>query len=128
MADEIALTIPRERSFHGVAHLVVGGIGSRLGLTFEALEDLQLALGTLLEQDEAEGEVTVVLRIVDGAIQATVGPFDADRLRRRLSRDEGVGLRRVLDTVADRVELLNRDDGTFVELSKELPARTVERS
>ena len=48
MTDEIVLTLPRDREFHGVAHLVVGGLGSRLDLTIEHLEDLQLALEALL--------------------------------------------------------------------------------
>jgi hypothetical protein len=123
MADEIVLTIPRERPFHGVAHLVLGGIGSRLELTFEALEDLQLALASLLEQDDGAGEITVTVRLADGAIETAVGPFDGTRLRNRLARADGVGLQRLLDTVADRFEVVDREDGTFVELSKELPAR-----
>jgi hypothetical protein len=125
MPDEITLTIPRERPFHGVAHLVVGGIGSRLDLTLETLDDLQLALGRLLEQDDRGGEVTLVLRLTDGAVEATVGPFESERLRGDLAEQEGVGLRRVLDTVADRVEVHERADGMFVELSKVLPKRDV---
>ena len=43
MTDEITLTIPRDRALYGVAHLVLGGLGIRLNLTIEHLEDLQLA-------------------------------------------------------------------------------------
>ena len=46
--DEITLIIPRERALFGVAHLVLGGLGIRLNLTIEHLEDMQLALETLL--------------------------------------------------------------------------------
>ena len=44
MSDEIILTLPEQPAFHDVAHLVVGGLGVRLNLTFENLEDLQTAL------------------------------------------------------------------------------------
>ena len=52
--DEIVLTIPRERSFYGVAHLVLGGLGSRQNLTLEHLEDLQLGLDSLLAQQDGQ--------------------------------------------------------------------------
>ena len=38
--DEITLTLPRQRDFHRVAHLVLGGLAVRLELTIETLEDL----------------------------------------------------------------------------------------
>ena len=36
--DMIVLTLPPERDFHRVAHLVLGGLALRLNLTLEALE------------------------------------------------------------------------------------------
>ena len=50
MTDEITLTIPRDRALYSVAHLVLGGLGIRLNLTIEHLEDLQLALDAVLER------------------------------------------------------------------------------
>ena len=118
-ADEITLRLPRERPFFGVAHLVVGGLAVRLDLSFEQLEDLQVALGELLDQHETEREITVSVRVEDETIHALVGPFDAT-LERELARDAGdsVGLRRVLETVVDGVEVTNRDGQPWVELTK----------
>jgi len=65
MSDEIVLTLPRERRFYDVAHLVVSGLGARLNLTMDNLADLQLALDGLLPRRETDGEITVVLRIHD---------------------------------------------------------------
>ena len=48
--DQITLTIPRDRALYSVAHLVLGGLGSRLDLTIEHLEDLQLAVDAVLER------------------------------------------------------------------------------
>ena len=48
--DEITLTLPRAREFHNVAHLVLAGLALRLNLTIETLEDLQIALGAVLDR------------------------------------------------------------------------------
>ena len=55
--DKITLTLPAERDFHRVAHLVLGGLAVRLNLTFEHLEDLQLALDGLLDHQSEEDVV-----------------------------------------------------------------------
>jgi hypothetical protein len=116
--DEIILTIPREEPFHEVAHLVLGGVAARLDLTFESIDDLETALDAVLERAAEDGEVTVQLRLADGAIVTRVGPFAGDRLRAELERDapDDVTLGRILDTVVDSYEL---DDG-WLELTKRL--------
>ena len=114
--DEITLTIPREQPFHEVAHLVLGGVAARLNLTFESIDDLETALDAVLEHAAEDGEVTVELLLDDGAIVTRVGPFAPDALRAELDRDEdGVGLRRILDTVVDGYEV---DGKGWLELTK----------
>jgi hypothetical protein len=117
--DEITLTIPREASFHEVAHLVLGGVAARLNLSFESLDDLETALDAALERAEESGEVTVKLRLAEGGIVARVGPFGSDRLRAELDRDpdESMSLRRVLDTVVDGYRL---DPDGWLELTKDV--------
>lgn len=117
-SDEITLRMPRERSFFDVAHLVLGGLGVRMDLSYDQLEDVQVALAELLEQHETEEEITLSLRVDGGTIFAAIGPFD-ETLERELAREaDGLGLRRVLDTVVDRVELTHRDGQPWVELAK----------
>ena len=118
-SDEITLTLPRSRPFHGVAHLVLGGLAARHNLTVDGLEDLRLALDGLLDREIGDA-VTVALRIDRETIHASVGPFDGDRLRAALERepDETVGLRRLLETVVDRFELAERGGGHWVDLTK----------
>ena len=119
--DTITLTLPPEREFQRVAHLVLGGLAVRLNLTLEALEDLQLALDGLLDSGSAEEEVTLELSVVDGAIEASVGPFRARSVQQALEAEsDGVGLRRVLDTVVDRVEVDEREGGDWVQLTKRI--------
>ena len=123
--DTITLTLPPEREFQRVAHLVLGGLAVRLNLTLEALEDLQLALDGLLDTGSAEDEVTLELSVVVGAIEASVGPFRAGSVQRALeAKDDGVGLRRVLDTVVDRVEVDERDGGDWVQITKRIDEQT----
>jgi hypothetical protein len=116
--DEISLTLPADEAFHRVAHLVLGGFALRLDLTFENLEDLELALDALLERTQGEGPVNVRVRIVDGELQTTVGPFAA--LRAELDRDgtDALNLSRILAAVCDRVEIDDRDGSEWVQLTK----------
>ena len=123
--DEITLTLPRQRPFYGVAHLVLGGLAARHNLTVEDLEDLRLALDGLLDRPDRDYDVTLALRIEEGAVHANVGPFDADTLRGELERepDEMLGLRRLLETVVDRFELAEQPGGLWIELTKSVEVR-----
>ncbi|HEU5361773.1 MAG TPA: hypothetical protein VFU56_00470 [Gaiellaceae bacterium] len=121
MADEITLTIPRERDFHRVAHLVLGGLAVRLDLTIENLEDLQLALDTVLDRtDPAVGEVTVRMSLHDGELQTVVGPLTRRLLDEIESEaDDGLGIRRVLESTVEDVHV----DGDWVRLTKKVVRR-----
>lgn len=117
--DEITLTFPHEREFHRVAHLVLGGLALRLELTIETLEDLQLALGAILDRAREDGEVTVSMSVVDGTLETWVGPvaLRADDLDG--GADEPLNLHRILRTVVDDVQV----DGDRVRLVKKVGKR-----
>jgi anti-sigma regulatory factor (Ser/Thr protein kinase) len=117
--DEITLTMPRDRAFFSVAHLVLGGIGVRLNITIETLEDLQLALDAMLERDHEPGDVTIAVRVAENSIETEIGPF-GDGVRRELEREgkEEVGLRRILETLVDGVDVRRGDGGDWVTLKK----------
>jgi hypothetical protein len=116
--DEISLTLPADDAFHGVAHLVLGGLAVRLDLTFELLEDLELALGALLERTASDDGVTVRVRVLDGELQTLVGPFRSVRAELDAGDEGMLNLRRILATVCDRVEVTDQDGGQWVELTK----------
>jgi hypothetical protein len=118
--DEFTIHIPRERDFSAVADLVVGGIAARHDVTLDVLDDVQLALDSLLGHDETdEREVGIVLRVGDDTIEASVGPL-ARTTTAALKEEagEGLGLRRLLETTMDSVTLSERDGSTWVELRK----------
>ena len=120
VSDRVALTVPRQRPYLAVAHLVLGGLALRQNVTLEALEDLQVALDEVLGREEGPGDVTIEVRFVDGTLEARLGPFEADALRADLqpSRARELGLRRVLDSTVDAVELESAVDGDWVRLRK----------
>ena len=118
--DTFTIHIPRERPFSAVAGLVVGGIAARHDVTLDVLDDVQLAIDSLLEHDDAdEGEVGIVMRVTGDTIEATVGPL-ARTTAAALEEEagDGLGLRRLLETTMDRVTLSERDGASWVELSK----------
>lgn len=118
MTDEITLTIPREPGFEGVAHLVLSGLAIRLNLTIENLEDLQIALETLLDTSDEGGDLTVAMRLDQGELRTVVGPLSV-RLLDAIEADVGdgdIGLRRVLDSTVDDVFV----DGDHVTLTKKV--------
>jgi hypothetical protein len=103
---------------------VLGGLGSRLKLTIEHLEDLQLALGAVLERARESEDVTITVRLREGEVETAIGPM-RDGVRAELEKTDGddVGLRRILDTVVDSVELAPGEGGDWVKLTKEVEAR-----
>jgi hypothetical protein len=120
--DEIRLVIPAEEEFRPIAHLVTGGLALRLDLTYDVLEDLQVAIEALLALRDDAGELVVVLSTEDGVLRASVGPFDAEAVHVDELADGGLDLRRVLETVCDAHAVEERDDGTWVEVTKRIAA------
>jgi hypothetical protein len=120
MTDEITLTMPRERPFFGVARLVLGGLATRLDVTVEHLEELELALDGLLERRDGGDEITVSLVVAGDDLRAIVGPFRGGQLRAELEGElgESLSLRRLLDAVVDGYEVADRHDGAWIELRK----------
>jgi hypothetical protein len=126
MTDQITLTLPRERPFFGVARLVLGGLATRLDVTVERLEELELALDGLLERRDGAEQITVSLDIAGEVLHARVGPYEGSALRAELEEElgESLSLRRLLDAVVDQYNVSDGDDGAWVELQKRVERKT----
>jgi len=120
VADEICLTLPADDAFHGVAHLVLGGLAARLNLSFEHLEDLELALDSLLEHPSDGREVTLRVLVQDHMLRTIVGPFSSVRAELEEGGTNSLNLGRILRAVCDSVEIEERDGSQWVELTKQL--------
>jgi len=122
VTQAIELRIPNERPFHGVARLVVGGLAARHNLSYEALEDLQLALVSVLEGDaySTAAEIRVELEVTDEAIAMAIGPLNGEAVRADLeqSSDGDLGLGRLLGTLVEDAGMEAREDGEWLRLSK----------
>ena len=122
MTAPIRLKIPHQPPYHGVARLVVGGLAARLDVSYEQLEDLQLALASVLEDDSyvLEPEVTVELGVGENTLSLFVGPLDGQRLQADLddNRDDRIALGRLLGTLVDEVSVETRGDGDWLRLEK----------
>jgi len=122
--DQIVLTIPRERDFGAIANLVVAGIGSRHDFTLDAIDDLQLAVESLVEHDEDDEAIVLRLSIDQGTLRILVGPFDRETIAPKLAADEEeLGLRRVLATTVDEVGLTEQDGASWIELRKRVTVK-----
>src|SRR2546422_539334 len=85
--DRIRLSVPPGREFHGTLRLVVGGIGARSQLTYEQVNELQLAVESLVAHRNARGDAVVVQAGVDDrGVYLPVGPLAAARCSTTSSR------------------------------------------
>ena len=118
MTDEVRLTLPAQEDFRHVAHLVVGGLGARREMTYEELEDLQLAFDAILACRDDDEDIVVRMSIEGGVVRATVGPFDEAAIGRLDDGPDGLAPRRVIDTVCDTVSVTERDGAAWIDVTK----------
>jgi anti-sigma regulatory factor (Ser/Thr protein kinase) len=117
VSDRIVLTIPTNARFRGVATLVVGGIGGRADLPYERMDDLQLAVLSVL--DSTDGDVvTLDVSTDDRRLVLAIGPVSNGS-----GEDEGLGL--VLSRLVDEFAYENRDGAEWLilGLSSTRPAK-----
>ena len=119
--DTIELTVPAERRFLSVVNLVLGGLGSRLDLPFERIDDLQLAVDSVLAQGDpsVSGTLTVEIAVDENRLAVRVGPL----VDGGASDD---GLKRVLATLVSSAWPLDRQGREWIELDVERPIVDVE--
>ncbi|MEP6813512.1 MAG: hypothetical protein ABI990_11025 [Actinomycetota bacterium] len=118
MSDAITLVVPAQEDFRQIAHLVLGGLGVRAGLAYDDLDDLQTALDALLGCRDDSGDMHIRFEVHDDSVRSTVGPFDESQVDELESESTALGLRRVLETVADGFEVERRDGDAWVVFTK----------
>jgi hypothetical protein len=107
----VSLSVPAGQDFSQVVRLVLGGIGSRVDLPLEDVDDLQLAVASIAGSARA-GTMVLEAEIEETRLLVRVGPVDVD-----LATDPG--LVRVLAPLVDRFEQTTRDDlGPLLVLEK----------
>ncbi len=121
-AERVTLTVPGGRGSIGIVRLFVGGLAARLDLGYDTMDDLQLALESVLLASAPRGEVTVEARIEDDAVSVLVGPFERDPLHAEASRPDSLEPARLLAALVAGAESSARDGGHWLRLDVRVPA------
>jgi len=116
--EAIELTLPVGREWHAVARLVLGGVADRMNLSFEDLDDLQLAVERLLVEAASQDRVKLRIDVVDHGVRVGVGPLAertlADALQGPDAEPGELTLRRILQTVVDSFGVEEAAEGGIV--------------
>jgi anti-sigma regulatory factor (Ser/Thr protein kinase) len=116
--ETIELTLPAGREWHAVARLVLGGVADRLNLSFEDLDDLQLAVERLLIEAASQDTVQLRIDVIDHGVRVGVGPLAertiADALQGPDAEPGELTLRRILQTVVDSFGVEEHAEGGIV--------------
>jgi anti-sigma regulatory factor (Ser/Thr protein kinase) len=116
--EAIELTLPAGREWHAVARLVLGGVADRLNLSYEDLDDLQLAVERLLVEAASQDTVRLRIDVVDHGIRVGVGPLAERKLADALQGPDAapgeLTLRRILQTVVDSFGVEEAEQGGIV--------------
>lgn len=114
----VELETPLGREWEPVVRLVLGGVADRLGLGFEELDDLQLAVERLLAEAGTVGTVRLSFEVGGNGIRTRVGPLSEDKVAEALRDGEAMPgeltLRRILQTVVDSFGVDQAGDGRIV--------------
>jgi hypothetical protein len=78
--DRIVVEFPATGGYRSVGRLVLGGLLSRFDLPVDRVEDLLLALESLLVQELAADSVALEAAAAADGLELRLGPFAASRL------------------------------------------------
>ena len=123
--ETVELETPVGRDWGAVVRLVLGGIGDRLGLGLDDLDDFQLAVERLLAEAGSRRSVKLEFELSEGRVRARVGPLAERALADALQGPEpppgALTLRRILSTVVDSYGVERVEDaGIHVRVEKEV--------
>jgi len=107
--DRVVVEFPATAGYRGVGRLVLGGLSSRFELPVDRVEELLLALESLITQELASDTVTMEAFAAASGLRARVGPFASSQIA-----DESVA--RVLRPLVDDVSEQDGPGGYWVEL------------
>lgn len=146
--DFVEMKVPSKAEYVGVIRLSVSGIANRMGFTYEAIEDMKVAISEAVTNvvthayEEETGEVAIGFGIYEDKIEIMVSDkgdsFEFEKIRNRIGpvmrrekmnpqkelREGGFGLF-LIDALMDEVEI-NNEHGVIVLMTKYLNEAEVE--
>ncbi|MCF6411807.1 anti-sigma B factor RsbW [Pseudalkalibacillus salsuginis] len=147
MSDIIEMVIPAKPDYVGVARLTVSGIASRMGYTFDEIEDIKIAVSEAITNAvnhaygaEDKGEIHLSYGMYDDKIEITVTDkgksFDVEATKLSTGpvngkpvdqiNEGGLGLF-LIETLMDKVDISD-EAGVVVMMTKYLNRDEVDES
>ncbi len=118
----VAITLPGERRAIGIVRLFLGGLAARLDLGYETMDDLQLAVESVLLGAQLGSEITVVAHIDGDAVSLSMGPFERDPLAPDSDEAGELDLEHLLAALVARAETTTEDGACWLRLDVRIPA------
>ena len=121
-ADEVVLTLPAAPEFVRLARLTCAGLATRIGMGYDEVEDLRIAVGEacslLIGAGARKGTLTLTFDLEADAVGVTiVGAFDGPGAT---SDDSGLS-DQILDAVVDEHEVDLAGDRVWIS-KRHVPA------
>lgn len=138
--DFIEMRVPAKAEYVGVVRLSISGIANRMGFSYEAIEDLKVAISEAITNavthaydDQDQGEVTVGFGVYEDRLEIMVadhgGSFKLEEIKDGIGpykntesvenlREGGFGLF-LINTLMDKVQI-NNNYGVIVLMTKYL--------
>ncbi len=108
MTDTISLTVPSGLRGAGVVALVLGGLGARLHLPVDRIDELALAAAAVAPAVEG-ASLRLEVDVLADRLVLTMGPLED-------GTTADPATRRVVDALADRVAPLRRQEQEWLAL------------
>jgi hypothetical protein len=118
----IAITLPGERRAIGIVRLFVGGLAARLDLGYETMDDLQLAVESVLLGAPLGPAITVAAHVDGDAVSLSIGPFEHDPLEAGTDETGELDLEHLLAALVARAETTTEDGACWLRLDVRIPA------
>lgn len=106
--DRILLTVPAGHRSDGIVSLVLGGLGSRVDLPVDRVEELALATSTVGASALAD-ELVLEAQVLDDRVLLRLGPLEA-------GTSTDMARRRLIEPLVDGVAAIRRDGSEWLEL------------
>lgn len=120
--DIVTLRVPRGAKTLSVMRVVMSGVASRLDIPLDRLDDLQLAVETLIVEEPPEGcDLVLEIRPESGGLRVRIDGLTNQSVKAALvAADpfepcEGclLDVRLLLDPLVDRFEVVEGEAGSF---------------
>ncbi|WP_050182182.1 anti-sigma B factor RsbW [Domibacillus robiginosus] len=144
-ADYVEMKIPAKPEFVGITRLTLSGIASRMGFSYDTIEDLKIATSEAITNavqhayKGEEGEVLIGFRLYEDHLEVVVsdsgnsfnfketkealGPYTEKSVE--FLREGGLGLY-LIETLMDEVKV-HQNEGITLFMTKYLEGEQVER-